>query len=119
VYKADQTSVIVGANSRRELEADTAALLAGTGPCANCVAVPRAMGVNPYQAVMVNGGEVRVALGATLERVIAAAGRRPADVMATLQVSKRFAGKMIPIEFARTKPDVLGLVMEGNEEIRW
>ncbi|HXA52745.1 MAG TPA: hypothetical protein VNV86_20655 [Candidatus Acidoferrum sp.] len=119
VYKADQTSVIVGANSRRELEADTAALLAGTGPCANCVAVPRSMGVNPYQAVMVNGREVRVALGATLERVIAAAGKKPAEVMPTLAISKRFAGKMIPIEFARTKPDVLGLVMEGDEEIRW
>lgn len=119
VYKADQTLVIVAANSRRELEADTATLLAGTGPCASCVAVPRAMGVNPYQAVMVNGGEVRVALGATLQRVIEAAGKKPADVMATLSISKRFAGKMIPVEFARTKPDVLGLVMEGNEVIRW
>jgi hypothetical protein len=119
VYKADQTSVIVAANSRRELEADTATLIAGTGACANCIAVPRSMGVNPYQAVVVNGAEVRVALGSTLQRVIEAAGRKPADVMPTLSISKRFAGKMIPVEFERTKPDVLSLVMEGNESIRW
>jgi hypothetical protein len=119
VYKADQTSVIVAANSRGELEADTAALLAGAGLCTHCVAVPRSMGVNPYQAVMVNGGEVRVALGATLQRVIEAAGKKPAEVMTTLAISKRFAGKMVPVEFTHTKPDVLGLVMEGDEVIRW
>jgi hypothetical protein len=119
VYKADQTSVIVAANSRRELDANTAALLAGTGVCTSCVAVPRSVGVNPYQAVMVNGAEVRVALGATLQRVIEAAGRKPAAVMSTLSISKRFAGKMMPVEFERTKPDVLGLVVEGNESIRW
>jgi hypothetical protein len=77
------------------------------------------MGVNPYQAVVVNGAEVRVALGATLQRVIEAAGAKPGQVMATLAITKRFAGRMTPVEFDRTKPDVLGLVMEGNEVVRW
>jgi hypothetical protein len=114
VYKADQSSVVVAADSWRELEEITAA-----GSCQKCVGVPRSVAVNPYVAVMVNGSEVRAPVGSTLEGVIRAAGGKPAEVLGTLVVTKRFEGRMLPVVFAHTTPQVLSLVMEGNETVRW
>jgi hypothetical protein len=114
VYKADQTSVVVAADSWRELQEVTAA-----GSCPKCIAVPRSVAVNPYLAVTVNGGEVRAPVGATLGTVIRTAGRKPEEVLGTLELSKRFEGRMLPVMFERTMPQVLSLVMEGNEAVRW
>jgi hypothetical protein len=115
VYKADQTSMLVAADSHRELQASTEA-----GACSRCIVVPRSVAVNPYIGVMVNGSEVRVSvLTATLAGLVRAAGRKPEEVLSTLEISKRFEGKMIPVVFERTNPQVMGLVMEGNEIVRW
>jgi hypothetical protein len=119
VYKADQSSVLVAADSRRELEETTAALLNGGNASPGSIAVPRSLGLNPYQAVMVNGSEVRVALGATLRAVVRQAGKKQEDVLPTLVLTKRFGGRMLPVEFDRTRSDVLDLVMEGDETVRW
>jgi hypothetical protein len=75
--------------------------------------------VNPYLAVTVNGSEVRAPVGATLGTVIRTAGGRPEEVLGTLELSKRFEGRMLPVVFERTTPQVLSLVMEGNEAVRW
>jgi hypothetical protein len=81
--------------------------------------VPRFVAVNPYLAVMVNGREVSIPVGSSLRIVIRAAGKRPEEVMATLHITKRYNGKMTPVEFEQNKPDVLDLIMTGNEAVVW
>jgi hypothetical protein len=119
VYKADQSSAVVAANSREELEAATGVLTTGNGVCSPCIAVPRAVAVNPFLAVMVNGAEVRVPVGSNLRRLIREAGMKPEDVVAKLTMVKPYRGRKILVKYDGTKPDVLDLVLEGNEEIRW
>jgi hypothetical protein len=70
---------------------------------------------------MVNGKPlpVPIHLPATVRTVIQAAKLQPDKVLATLSITKPYAGKQAAIEFDRTRQDVLGLVLAGNEEIRW
>lgn len=119
IYKSDQSTILVGADSLPELQATTAAVGGGTSSCAKCIEIPRGVGVNPFQAVQVNGSEVRVPLGATLRVAIRAAGKKPEEVIPTLAITKRYEGRMIPLLFERTNPDVLDLVLEGNEVLSW
>jgi len=118
VYKADQTSVILAADSPGEIEAATRSIGDGA-PCRNCLEVPRSVAVNPYVAIVVNGSEVRAPVGSTLGAVLRAARVQPEAAMPTLTVGKPFAGKITPVQFDRARPDVLGLVLEGNEVVRW
>jgi hypothetical protein len=117
VYKSDQTSVIQMAASKTALQKASADACDTAG--VQCVAVPRFVAVNPYLAVMVNGQEVSIPVGSALRTVIRAAGKRPEEVMATLRITKRYNGKMAPVQFEPTKPDVLDLVMTGNEAVVW
>ena len=55
----------------------------------------------------------------TVRTVIQTAKARPDAVLPTLAITKQYAGKQAPVEFDRTKPDILGMVLTGNEEIRW
>jgi len=109
--------VLLAADSRRAIEEATAAPACAAQ--ARCVAVPRSVAVNPYLAMRVNGVEVTVTPGSTLGRVIRAAGGDPQKAMATLWLEKPFAGRTTPVHFDRSRPDVLDLVMEGNETVRW
>jgi hypothetical protein len=119
VYKADQSSVLVAADSPADLEQSTLALSAGGNDCPNCIAVPRSVGVNPFIAVLRNGVEARVPVGSNVRRLIRDAGKRPEDVTATLRIIKPYRGRMLPVKYDSTKSDILDLVLEGNEEIRW
>jgi hypothetical protein len=40
-------------------------------------------------------------------------------VLPTLAITKPYAGKPAPLEFDRTKQDILALVLSGDEDIRW
>src|SRR5215831_5813042 len=116
VYKSDQASVIQIAGSRAGLQR------AGPDGCTvdvRCFSVPRFVGVNPHLAVTVNGKDIVVSLGSTLRAVIRAAGKRPEDVLPTLRIAKRYNGKMTPVHFEPASPDVLDLVMTGNEAVVW
>jgi hypothetical protein len=113
VLKADQTTVILAANSRAALEkVDPEA-------CGPCVVVPRSVGVNAYLALMVNGREVIAPLGGPLRAVVVAAGKKPEEVIGTLMITKPFAGRQVPVEFDRRKLDVMNLTLLGNEVVRW
>jgi hypothetical protein len=118
VYKGDQTEGVLNAPVRAALDAIDAQSCHTPG-AEHCIPVPPLTGVNPYIAVQVNGAEIRVDPGSTLWSVIRAARRTPQDVMPTLAITKPFAGKQTPVEFDRAKEDVLGLVLLGDEVIRW
>jgi hypothetical protein len=112
-YKADQSEVVGFAPTRAglPLQADKCG--------ASCLAIPRGVGVNPYRRVLVNGVPTTAAYGATLGGVILAAKRRPEEVLPTLGIAKPFGGRLVEIEFDRTKQEILGLVLTGDEQIRW
>ena len=123
VYKADETAVFLAAGSRRELEWSSIALRDNPDACGTgslkCIVVPRFVAVNAYLVVNVNGGEVTVPVGATLQSLVRAAGKRPEDVIQTLAITKPFAGRQVTVEFDRAKADVMDLVLLGHEMVRW
>jgi len=119
-YKPEeQTAVLVGAESRDRLPHDLASCGQAGGP--ECITLPKRVGINPYVEVSVNGKLVAVPahMPPTVRAVIQAVKARTDAVLPTLSITKLYAGKPAPVVFDRGKPDVLGLVLTGGEEIRW
>jgi hypothetical protein len=109
----------VGAASRDQLPRDLSAC--GKEGAVQCINLPKRVGINPYLEISVNGKPMAIPAHTppAVRAVIQAAKLRPDAVLPTLAVTKPYAGKPVPVEFDRTKPDILGLVLSGNEEIRW
>jgi hypothetical protein len=116
-YKADQSEIIALSPTRAGLPKDAEACDRPGGP--TCFAIPRGVGVNPYMSIDVNGAAATVAIGATIRNLIAGARKRPEDVLPSLRITKTFNGRPIPIEFDRTRQDILDFVFTGDEQVRW
>ena len=131
-YKADMadsssvTEIIIAAPSRAELDRRTDRLMADLSLCRQsdpemCMVIPRRVAVNPSMAVTVNGEEVRLSVGSRVRNAVQAGGgpRQLQDVLPMLSVAKPFNGALRPVEFDRTRPDILDLVLLGGESISW
>ena len=118
-YKADQSEVLIAAHTR-------AALPAGTEDCERpvsggpvCLAIPKGVGVNPYLLVNVNGSNVAVGIGSNLRSLLRTMKMSDDKILPTLEITRLWRGKPVALEFDRSLPDVLNLVLTGNEQIRW
>jgi len=127
-YKADQTdftALAVAARSRAELEERTGLLETGTASCKKlhdelCVAIPKGVAVNAYVAVTVNGQEVTVLWPATVHAAIQAAGERDyRAVLPRLVIRKNYDGRLVGVEFDRSRQAILGMMLTGGESIAW
>jgi hypothetical protein len=127
-YKADQTeftALAVAARTRAVLEERTKILEAGTASCKKlhdelCIAIPKGVGVNAYVAISVNGSEVAVPWPATVRAAIRKDGERDLQaILSRLVVRKDYGGQLVPVEFDRSRPAVLGMMLTGGESIAW
>lgn len=127
LYKSDSngvTAIVAFAASREELDRRTKIALADPAACETspetCRILPRRVGVNPYLAVKVNGGEVAIPLGARVSAAIQAAGQKnPDSVLAQLKVLKPFGNKLVPVVFDARSREILNLQLTGGEQISW
>lgn len=130
-YKADLadnslTEIIIAAPSRAELDRrterarDDLSLCQQTDP-EMCVVIPRRVAVNPDIVVTVNGVETHLIAGSRVRNAIQANGgpKQSQDALPQLAVLKPYAGKLKPVVFDRTRPDILDLVLLGGESISW
>jgi hypothetical protein len=130
-YKSDLsdhgiTEIVIGAPTRTELDRRTGRLRTDPSFCAEsdpevCMVIPRRVAVNPFTAVTVNGAEVRLPLNANVRSAVLLGGgpRQAQDVLPQLVVWKPFEGRLKPVEFDRSKPDILTLFLLGGESISW
>jgi len=127
-YKADQTeftALAVAARTRAGLEERTRMLESGTASCKKlnddlCLAIPKGVGVNAYVAVSVNGSEVVVPWPATVRAVIRKDGERDVQaILSRLVIRKDYGGQLVPVEFDRSRPAILGMILTGGESIAW
>jgi hypothetical protein len=130
-YKADLadnsvTEIIIGAPSRAELERRTERLRNDLTLCNQsdpemCMVIPRRVAVNPFMMVTVNGAEVRLMVGSRVRNAIVDGGgpRQAQEVLPQLAVYKPFQGKLAPVEFDRSRQDILNLALLGGESIAW
>jgi hypothetical protein len=116
-YKADQSEVLAAAATRAALPIDPEICDRPGGPV--CLAIPRGVGVNPYMLVSVNGTPVGVAIGSDLRSLIRTMRQSEDKVLPTVAITRLWAGKPVALEFDHSKPDILNLVLTGNEQIRW
>src|SRR5260370_13010456 len=116
-YKADQSEVLAAAVTRGALPTDPETCDRPGGPV--CLATPHGIGVLPYMLVSVNGTPVGVAVGSDLRSLIRTMRQSEDKVLPTLTITRLWAGKPVALEFDRSKPDILSLVLTGNEQIRW
>lgn len=116
-YKADQSEVLAAARTRAALPTDLETCDRPDGPV--CLAIPRGVGVNPYLLVKVNGNPVAVTIGSDLRGLLRTMRQSAGKVLPTLAITRLWAGKAVALEFDRSRPDILGLVLTGKEEIRW
>ena len=106
----------------REFEADPEGYCGGVAKERGvaCVSVPKDMVVGPELRVQANGGDAFAPVGGTLNDVLRSTGlRETGSVLGTLQVRRPYEGKLVPIQFDRTRPEILGLVLIGGEQITW
>ncbi len=107
------------------MEQRTERLKAGTASCEElngelCVAFPKNVAVNLLPPITVNGDEVMVKWGATVGEAIREAGERQVElVLPKLAVYKRYRGQPVPVEFERTSPSILNLILTGVETLSW
>jgi hypothetical protein len=121
-YKADKgevVEVVLAAATRAELDRQTQAFSSEAALCAQaptqvCVVIPKRVALNPFLAITVNASETTVPVGATIGAAIHL-DRVPPE----LKVYRLYAGKLVPVEFDRASPAILGLVLNGGEKISW
>ncbi len=129
-YKSGQndfTAILIAARTPAELNERTRAMKVSTlsAPCADvaagmCLAIPKAVAVNPLIAVTVNQSEILLPRGATLQQALRRAGHpRPNEIPTALAVLKPWNGRLAPVDFDHSDPGVLRLVLGGGEVISW
>lgn len=124
-YKAGQTdftALVAGARTRAELGASrTSNLTTCDGFAAGmCVAIPKSVAVNPMITITVNGRESMVNWSSTVGGAIRSAGeRQPETLLPRLSVQKPYGGHLAAVNFDRSDPAILNLVLTGGESISW
>jgi hypothetical protein len=87
---------------------------------ATCLSVPMEMMLTAEMKVRANGRPAYVPVGGSVGELLRSAGiRQPGDVVKGLQVLRPYEGALAPVEFDRTRTDILNLTLMGGEEIRW
>jgi hypothetical protein len=124
LYRADRTIMVVGAPNHSELERLSKEIETAPSTCEAlagryCALIPKNVGVNPDVMVRVRGEERALPVGATVGNAIRAAGDRPEDTLSRLSVMRRYAGRLVTVEFDRTASDVLALRLSGGEALEW
>ena len=130
-YKADLadnsvTEIVIGAPTRAELDRRTERVRTDLTLCSQsdpelCMVIPRRVAVNPFMVVTVNGVETRVMVGSRVRNAVIEGGgpRQPREVLPQLTVYKPYGGRLAPVEFDRSRPDILDMVLLGGESIAW
>ncbi len=123
----DHDSALLSAPRHDKLDDATHIFKVGYQP--SCQSLPNTVGCMVFSnnvaasvelPVSVNGQIRYVYLGATLRDAILAAGEsEPEHVLQRLRVYRPFENSARPIAFDRCKPDILGLVLIGGEQIDW
>ncbi|MBI4877627.1 MAG: hypothetical protein HY822_23595 [Acidobacteria bacterium] len=111
---------LLGAAARK-FEADPEGFCQTVRPAeASCISVPARMAITPELRVFVNGKAVHIMAGGSVGHALRAAGVKDQKALAPrLQVLRPWGGQLLPVEFDRTRGDILGLVPIGGEQIRW
>lgn len=85
-----------------------------------CVAVPDSAVVTPEVKTHVNGQVMFIPFGGTIADILRAAKvRQLAAVLPSLTVQRVYNGVLYPIDFDRTRLEILRVVVVGGEDIRW
>lgn len=119
------TQLLIGARTPAELEERAKTLETGTASCERlngemCIPIPRAVAINLFLPITVNGTEVMVRWGTDVGEAIRAAGvRQPRSVLQNLAVSKPYQGRPVTVDFDRTSPVIFNLTLTGGENISW
>jgi hypothetical protein len=90
---------------------------------ATCISVPSQMTIAPELRLRVNGKPTYILAGGSLGRALRAPGikdrkRVIAEILPRLQVLRPYGGMTLPVEFDRSRGDILGLIPIGGGEIR-
>jgi hypothetical protein len=89
-------------------------------PGTSCILIPKHHGFSAEVAVQVNGKPAVVPLAGTIREALRIGGLKdPATAIGTLQITKSYRGRKVPIEFDRQTPAILSFVLSGDEELRW
>jgi hypothetical protein len=118
VSQADHNVVLLFARTRQELERLTGAVTAC--PEGSCQAVPGEVAVSVYTRITAQGTLLDVPAPATVAAALRAAGvPDPTGALAGLSVRRTYHGRLVAVDFDRSKPDILSLDLQGGEELAW
>lgn len=124
ISKADHDIAVLAAPTQAELEELTQRFAADPEICGmiagRCILIPRESAVVPHIVVTAAGSEIPVVTGGTVRDALKAAGvTTPVSILPTLGVQRRYAGRLVPVLFNRSQPEILDLPLNGGEVIRW
>jgi len=108
----------------KRFEADPEGFCKSVKPAeATCITVPAQMMIVPELRVLVNGKPTHILVGGTIGNVLRAAGvkdrKQIVEILSRIQIHRPYGNLLLPVEFDRTRPDILALTPIGGEQIRW
>jgi hypothetical protein len=125
VSQADHNAALLAAPTPAELIRQTAAFTGDPTACdkaprQTCITLPKDVGLTVCIAVTMNGASYDVPYDATIADALRTAGiKQPATVLPSLSIRRRYKSTTAPLEFDRSKPDILTLRLLGHEDLRW
>jgi hypothetical protein len=124
--QSNHDMMLVAAATTSQLDQATKRLEADASSCADlaashvCVEIPRDVVLALAPVVTANGAALAVQGRGTVGDVLLSAGvKRPASVLSTLRVQKRYLDRLALVNFDRSQPSILDLPLLGGEILRW
>jgi hypothetical protein len=118
--------MLVAAATTSQLDQETKRLEADASSCVDlaashvCVEIPRDVVLAVAPVVTANGAELAVQGRGTVGDVLLSVGvKRPASVLSTLRVERRYLDRLALVNFDRSQPSILDLPLLGGEVLRW
>lgn len=124
--EANYNSAVLAARNWQLLEEKTKLIQQHPEQCTTrafdfyCILIPAKTAAIPEMRVMTNQQPILIYPGGTVRGAIQKAGEpHPERVLPRLKILRAYRGKKIPVEFDRSKTDILRLVLTGGEELQW
>ena len=85
-----------------------------------CVTIPTDTALSAELKAQANGRIQTVPVRGSLWDLLKESGvQNPRSVLGSLKVKRPYEGTLAPVEFDRSRPDILGLILIGGEEVSW
>ena len=85
-----------------------------------CISVPMDMTLTAEMKLLANGKPAYIPVGGNVAELLRGRGiRDPQSAVSSIDILRPYSGVLTPIDFDRTRPDILSLTLIAGDQVRW